>query len=261
MWRDYEVERIDKWLIVLKPDDLPESPDDWGDEECFLTESDGRNWSVGRKGWSQSKVEGHMPWGEGPWETAYGCEFPPEVYPGPTTIDGKTINSTMWSAARSVFEDWMRATYLDYDEEPEWEFHPVRVRDFGSNSADVIECSYDRANAYVAIRMEQGNMGRMVCSLQRQSAQEMVDSLLNTWNHYLSGDIWVYRVYEIKPEYLFKDTSDLLLEEDTTDTEECCGGYYGHSHALESAREAVSYLTRQDVIKVTNKEVEIENRQ
>lgn len=61
-----------------------------------------------------------------------------------------------------------------------------------------------------------------------KSARKAALSLIETWNQYLSGDVWGYIVGEDSP---FEDS---------------CWGFYGKEYAIEQAKEAVDCLIRRE---------------
>lgn len=240
----YEVLRQGDCVALLERDDYPEAPDAWADtDDCFLGRIEGYN--IGNENWNHHRCEGHTPWGEGKWETAYGSEFPPEEYE-----ERDDISHSTWSEARDLFLDWTNATYLDFDElngsqEPaEWEFYPVRLRDHGSCAADIIECNPDRANGYILRKRGTTPMEQLTLDLQRPSAETAVDHILKEWNTYLSGDVWLLRFQMIREEARGKDTEE-LERDDLEDEEECCGGYYGSEHAREEALSQLAWWSAQ----------------
>jgi len=75
-------------------------------------------------------------------------------------------------------------------------------------------------------------------------AARYVDGLIETWNQYLSGDVWGYTVTK-KDE----DGNDLLMP----DQEESCWGMYGRDYCLEDAKRVVDYLVKKESETCTTK--------
>jgi hypothetical protein len=256
----HEVFRQGDWVALLERDDYPESPDAWADtDDCFLGRITGYN--IGNENWTHSRCEGHTPWGEGKWESAYGAAFPPEFY-----VDREDISAAVWSEARDLFLDWTNETYLDFDEyeetqeEAAWEFYPVRLRDHGSNGADIVECNPDRANGYILRKRGTTPMEQLTLDLERPSAEVAVRNVLKEWNMYLSGDVWLLRVHRIREEARGKNTEE-LERDDLEDTEEDCGGYYGYEYAREEALSQLAWWAAQTTSNQTKQEVNNEHHQ
>lgn len=255
----YEVIRQGDWVALLERDEYPESPDAWADDDCFLGKIEG--YDLGNGNWNISRCEGHTPWGEGKWETAYGSEQPPEVY-----MKRSDIGPAVWSEARVLFLDWTNETYLDFDESygwtqsAEWEFYPVRLRDHGSNGADMVECDLDRANGYILRRRANTPMEQLTLDLQRPSAETAVKRLLDEWNTYLSGDVWMFRLHRIREEFRDRATED-LERDDLEDADECCGGFYGFEHAREDALSQLAWWAAKRDSNRTKEEVNNEHHQ
>ena len=70
--------------------------------------------------------------------------------------------------------------------------------------------------------------GKGKTAITREIAEKQAESLVETWNQYLSGDVWGF-----------------VIEDEDGDHIDSCWGFYGQEYALESAKEAVDGLVRQ----------------
>lgn len=92
-----------------------------------------------------------------------------------------------------------------------------------------------------------------------EKAYELAEGLINTWNQYLSGEVYGFIVEKPKPIYSIEkwvfdrcvreglSISDLEKEfmiEDDWEEIDSCWGYYGYEECLENAKESVDYTIK-----------------
>lgn len=63
---------------------------------------------------------------------------------------------------------------------------------------------------------------------KHEDAKKTAEGYIETWNTYLSGDVWGYVPEDEEGEHI-----------------DSCWGYYGHEHAEEAGREALEYSAKQ----------------
>lgn len=180
--------------IEIYPDNDPQRPDDWGDDRMFLVGFHEREFFVERKGFDKELCNALM-----------GSTDEPEHHD------------------KDVLDLDVRDTLKKY--------HVFGLEAYIHSGVALYlsgECKIDR----------QWDVSQVGCVFiaktecrTRPSARKAAESLIETWNQYLSGDVHGYVVKDA-------DGGDL----DSLD--ESCWGFYGIESAIEAGKEAAEYLAK-----------------
>jgi len=172
--------KIENYIIKVKREYQPESPDSWGDDEGFLV-YDHRDFCVQRKGYD----------------------------------------------AREIFESVQKKkTFEGY-----WVF-PVYAYIHGGVSLSVGSHNFPDARwdvsmkGFALIKREPG-------SYTEKAALKAAEGLIETWNQYLSGEVYEYRIYEKSKDETGKKQKDLI---------DSCSGFYGKNECLSEAESIVNHI-------------------
>ena len=206
-----------------------DSPDAWGDWECFLGEIETRKYNFGRKNWDKADGKYYLAWGEGPWNFRHwGERVPEEEYEN----EDARIPWADWSEAREAYDDWIYRRMRSRTDEDDYFVFPVYLCDFGGGSIELREGNEDderRHDGWVYVKRENTPMAILTDSLVGSTPWEKFESLLSTWNQYLSGDVWTYSVWTVNDQ---RETVDMI---------DSCGGIYGRDCAEQEARSSVDW--------------------
>lgn len=171
-----EEKRIGDYLIKIFPDEQPDSPNDWFDEERFLV-FDHRQFYVERKGFDPKdifedgeKVKGYH---------VFRCYA--YIHSGVAlAVESHSFPDARWDVSFKGF--WL-------------------------------------------IKREKGTW-------TRAQALKAAEGLCSTWNEYLSGDVYGYKIYKVHK----CDLGHEHLEE-----LDSCWGYYGQEECMKEAEGIVEY--------------------
>lgn len=87
------------------------------------------------------------------------------------------------------------------------------------------------------------------CKNKRASAHSAATSLIETWNQYLSGDVWGYVVAEVEPlEDIDVATERELADQDEVRHVDSCWGFYGLDYARKEAKEQAEYARKHETV-------------
>jgi hypothetical protein len=177
MSRRDDVERFEHagFLVRINQDDQTDSPDDWGDEACFLSELKHQNFrAFGRKGWDAYEAKNSIPWGDFPWNWKENSDWLMDEFGGEDEAK----------------EHWEKA----YD--PAWEVYPVQLHDYGSNGSSLHMCDYEEAHAFIFVRVPATAAEKLAALDEDGPFRGFVDpdkaarALIEDWDNYLSGNVW-----------------------------------------------------------------------
>jgi hypothetical protein len=178
-----EEKRIGNYLIKIFPDEDPESPNDWGDEERFLV-FDHRQFYVERKGFSPRDIYAHG----GKVKGYYVFRCYAYIHSGVAlAVESHSFPDARWDVSSTGW--WL-------------------------------------------IKREKGTW-------TRKAALKAAEELCETWNEYLSGDVYGYKIFETKDGC---DTED----DDSMDELDSCWGFYGQEYCMTEAESLVNHYIKKD---------------
>ena len=184
-WRIRREEKRGRLTVRLEiDDDGTESPAEWGSLDLILTRHRTRRGAFGDEEWSHNDGLACLPRTDPCW-----CdEDDPEWH-------------------ERLQEEWELLHRTDYIAVPVW--HTPGCYDGGSLSLS----GSDDPDAFVLIRCPHEPL-QLVATLTSQwggqTVEEIAQSYIDTWNHWLAGDVYIY-----------------TIEDEDGNVEESCGGWLG----------------------------------
>jgi hypothetical protein len=237
----YESFEYKGYWIEIDPDEDPQSPEDFGDDQEFLGEVNFRNYRFGRKHYDKDEARGHMPWGEEPWTTAYGSAEPPDEW---KETDG--VDWWEWEEAIEAYSSWKSTQdHMAKHELERYEIFGVEFIDYGGGSGRLrLTEQWDRVDGCIWVLVPHGDtpmahLAACVNDTETRTSEQRARMVLDLWNQYLEGDVWVYRISKIKE---YDEDGEPVLEE----VEECCGGYYGRKDCENEAKSMVDWYNKNE---------------
>jgi hypothetical protein len=188
------------FTVNIIHDDSPDSPDEWGDDGVLLVGFNDRHFTVHHKRMDitcPEDVEAYMTWdGETPEEPIHAtdCE----------RCEAKADE-------REAYEEW-KSSHI-----PGYEVFPLQayIHSGVALSLGAFSCPWDSGQVgYVLIKLSEVGEGM---------ARQCAEGLVETWNQYLSGDVWGYSI---------TDSDGEEVEHGS------CWGFYGYDYCVEAAKEA-----------------------
>ena len=193
----YETLEHNGFTINIHQDTDPTSPSDWENDALFLVGFNDRHFTVHNKSMDitcAADVEAYMTWdGEIPEEPIHAtdCE----------RCEAKADE-------REAYEEW-KSSHI-----PGYEVFPLQAYIHGgvALSLGAFSCPWDSGQVgYVLIKLSDVGEGK---------ARECAERLVETWNQYLSGDVWGFSITDSDGEEV-----------------ESCWGIYGLEDCIEDAKE------------------------
>lgn len=200
------------FTINIAYDEWLDPPDRWDDGPAFLGEVKG----YGNKNWSASRARSAIPFGEGPW-------------------DFDRTDYYELGAQVSSEEELREAWEEEYD--PTHKVYPVKLEDYGSNGCRLRECSHDRADGYVIVKLPYTSEVERLAHVDFDP-DALKEAVLKEWNMYFEGDVHIAYVL---------DSSGEIVES--------LGGLYGRDVANEWVEETLDFLkhdSRDVAVQVTH---------
>jgi len=202
---DHTTFEIDGFKCVIAYEESASRPDDWDDgPTCFLGRLEvSRFIPFGRSGWGAVAAQAYIPFGEGPWDFSGKDQCEPAE-----NVDSEEELRVAWQA----------------QQERDYLVFPVRLNDHGVHGGRLVECEHHEAHGYVFIQVPwSSDLERLIHT--DFHPEELLKSLLSTWNQYLSGDVHHARI---------EDNDENILDS--------CGDFYGTKGAEEWCKEQVQHL-------------------
>lgn len=203
------------FTIKIVQDSDVEEPD-YGDDEVFLSaesNSFGCSYHIGRKG-HENNGRCHLEWGQFEW-SVYGPAIPEPVAE-------EDDNGGPASQAWDLYNEWLSC----YD--PSYEVFPIHCGNaHGPGSFSIYEIhdddDFEKIEGYVYIKVPEDILSRLGDS--SRDVIKMKDSLIETYEQWCNGDVWLYDILDTNGEVL-----------------DSAGGYYGSDSCKEEAKSAVDSL-------------------
>lgn len=231
-----EVIHKGSYAAEIYHDECHDSPDDWGNDEIFLGYIDTRHYRMGRADFKVEYGHRHLPW--------------EEVADQPSILehwgDSDTFSKEKWE--EDVFKE-------GYD------VFPVRLLDYGSNGAQLKMCQPCDADGYIWVKNSDTPMSRLSDVLENngESSHSRAEGLLETWNQYLSGEVYCYAIYrklrevnEVESDLCWNPKYDRsgihfkLFRSDRYQLTDQYGGIYGYSYTVEQVHAELEALIQRD---------------
>jgi hypothetical protein len=167
-WRLRREEKRGRFTVRLEIDEFSESPAEWGSLDLILTRHRTRRGAFGDEEWSHNDGLACLPRTDPCW-----CdEDDPEWH-------------------ERLQEEWELLHRTDYIAVPVW--HTPGCYDGGSLSLS----GSDDPDAFVLIRCPHEPL-QLVATLTSQwggqTVEEIAQSYIDTWNHWLAGDVYIYTI-------------------------------------------------------------------
>jgi len=183
-----------KYTLKIERDDFSQSPDQWGNTDIFLV-YDHRQFDVRREGFHPNAIFDHLQAKE--WIDKHKPE---------------TINESL--ETESYFED-INGNYEEY-----WIFGVDAYIHSG------VHLSLSNTKDYPDRRWDVSTTGYILADKKEFKNEEMArnaaECLIDTWNQYISGDVWGYQIVkEITCECCNN------IKEEIVDS---CWGFYGEEY-------------------------------
>lgn len=184
-WRLRREEKRGRFTVRLEIDEYSEPPSEWGSEDLILTKLNTRDARFGYEDWTFDEGKRFLPRTDDLW-----CdEDDPEWH----------------DRLQEEWEDWHGTDYIAF---------PVRHKPGYYDGGHLSFCESAEADAFVLIRCPQEPPLLFLATLLREwggrTPEEIAQSYIDTWNHWLAGDVFVYDI----------------LDEDG-DSVDSCGGWLG----------------------------------
>ena len=213
------------YKIRIREDENADSPDDWGNDGLFLV-YDHRQFSVKRKGFNV--------------ESIYHWMYAKEVVEFGDDVDGNYQEEVDGYSELNNYFIFKVEAYIHSG---------VSLSLFTGTR----QCNWDSSlSGYIlASKSEFDNL---------KTATNAAERLIETWNQYLSGDVWGFIIekpnttYSISKEKFdrLKFENDLATLEQELDIEDeweevdSCWGFYGQDDAIDEAKSAIDSLTKNE---------------
>ncbi|MCK9545001.1 MAG: hypothetical protein M0R03_23545 [Novosphingobium sp.] len=221
------------YKIKIRQDEFYESPNDWGDDEVFLV-YDHRQFYVERTGFAPQSIYHYL-------------------YAKDIINSGNDVDNSYQEELESYYE------YENYF------IFPVEAYIHSGVSLSLFtgtkQCRWDSSvSGYILVSRTTQIAADDYMSVPEDKAKEYAEGLIETWNTYLSGDVWGYIVekadcyFEIsKPDleeitnkahgYINLEEFYNRAEEDHIWTEvDSCWGFYGQDAAINEAKLIIDYI-------------------
>lgn len=196
--------REDKtYRIIAEQDDWAESPDDWGDEDIFLSETKNRNCTIGRRSLSAEEAgRKYCEWGEGPY------------------------NMDHLDCGKDAAEILQMQEDYDFYHQSGFMVFPVSLLDYGSNGCQLRYWYPGRYNGepdgYLVVKWPESPLEQLAELAEWDKLpDERADMMMKEWNTYLSGEVYVVRITEVE-----WDEEEGNWADKDGGHNECCGGIY-----------------------------------
>lgn len=223
------------YKIKIRQDEDCESPNDWGDDEVFLV-YDHRQFYVERAGFAPQSI--------------YHYLYAKDMVNSGNDVDGNY---------QEEFE-----SYYEYDN-----FHifPVEAYIHSGVSLSLFsgtkQCRWDSSvSGYILVAKNIQIAADDYTLIPKDKAIEYAESLIETWNTYLSGDVWGYIIKKSNTTYSISknDLKEILDENNYIDKDEfyniatedqdweevdSCWGFYGEDAALNEAKLVINNLIKE----------------
>ena len=213
------------YKIRIREDEDADSPDDWGDDSLFLV-YDHRQFSVKREGFNV--------------ESIYRWMYAKEVVEFGDDVDGNYQEEVDGYSELNNYFIFKVEAYIHSG---------VSLSLFTGTK----QCIWDSSvSGYIlASKSEFDNL---------ETATNAAERLIETWNQYLSGDVWGFIIekpnttYSISKEKFdrLKFENDLATLEQEFDIEDeweevnSCWGFYGQDAAIDEAKSVIDSLTKNE---------------
>jgi len=205
----YKIEErlVHGYQVNIYQDECAESPEAFGDEDCFLGQVSRRGRvTFGRLGWDKDMAVPYIPYGEGPW-----------------SVEGHDY----YESGAQTEADIRKL----YEEQRGWEYEvfPVEYRDYGCHGGKLCFSDDEDADGYIFVRVP----WKTDCPIDRMAHEicedfvalpERATYLLEQWNIYLSGEVYYVTICS-------RD-GDVL---------EGMGGMYGMKDVNEGIKDGMGY--------------------
>lgn len=207
------------YKIKIRQDEFAESPDDWGDKNLFLI-YDHRDFTIKRDDFSPEDIYDYL------------------------SIKSALLKEDTFQP-KDELEDDLKG-YFDY-ESKYWIFpveayihSGVRLSLFSGTK----QCMWDSSvSGYILASKEEFK--------DLEIATNAAEGLIETWNQYLSGDVWGYIIEKSQTMYhiekslfnkhlkegtVIKDLEKDFTAEDEWEEVDSCWGFYGQDAAIDEAK-------------------------
>ena len=221
------------YKIEVKHDSYPESPNDWGCDECFLVYQH-RNFNIERDGFYPQNIHSYL-----------------EI------LNIIKNHSNLTTEQLEEYNDEL-STYTDYNKD--YFIFPVEAYIHSGVSISLFkgnkQCRFDSSvTGFILV-------ARNYADDNVEQAELYAEGLIETWNHYLSGNVYGFVTYENKPDYIISkelfdrwvednisilDVRDKMILRDDWYEIDSCWGYYGDpniSGLLEEAKSVIDNLMK-----------------
>lgn len=194
-----EIEVTEKLVATITQDNDIESPDDWDDTNVFLVANHTREFTVEREGFNVQWISQHIE-----------AEDELKKWEG---ISADEIDESHIEALRDdIIQD-----YNNYHIFPLYAYIHSGVS-LSVSRGYPYNCYWDSGQVgYVLVSITE--------ALDNDLALQRAKDLCETWNTWLSGDIW-----HINLDKHLVTADDYVVKEEHIDS---CGGYYGYKYAKE----------------------------
>ena len=219
------------YKIEVKHDSDPEYPNDWWCDECFLVYQH-RDFNIERDGFYPQNIHSYL-----------------EI------LNIIKNHSSLTIEQLEEYNDEL-STYTDYNKD--YFIFPVEAYIHSGVSLSLFkghkQCRFDSSvTGFILV-------ARNYADDNTEQAELYAEGLVETWNHYLSGNVYGFVTYENKPNYsipkkLFDkcvednisilEFKDKLILSDDWNEIDSCWGYYGDpniSGLLEEAKSVIDNL-------------------
>ena len=213
------------YKIRIREDEDADSPDDWGDDSLFLV-YDHRQFSVKREGFNV--------------ESIYRWMYAKEVVEFGDDVDGNYQEEVDGYSELNNYFIFKVEAYIHSG---------VSLSLFTGTK----QCRWDSSvSGYILASKSEFEL--------EETARNAAEGLIETWNQYLSGEVYGYIIEKPNTTYLIskekfdrlKFENDLATLEQEFDIEDeweevnSCWGFYGQDAAIDEAKSVIDSLTKNE---------------
>ena len=220
--------------IKIRQDEDSESPNEWGDEDLFLV-YDHRQFTVKREGFNVVSI--------------YHWIYAKEIVKSGDDVDGNYQEEMDGSTELNNYFIFPVEAYIHSG---------VSLSLFSGTK----QCGWDSSvSGYILVSRTTQIATDDYTSVPEDKAKEYAEGLIETWNTYLSGDVWGFIVEKPNTTYSISKedfdtlittgtfTSDNFLKvidvEDEWEEVDSCWGFYGQDAAINEAKLVIDNLTKE----------------
>lgn len=220
-----------KYIYKVWQDDYDQSPDTWGDENVFLI-ANHREFSVKNENADIRDIDEYFR-----LKNIYGDKTAEDI----SEIGKENLREyakDYLHAIGNIEDDWeeydvnseLLSGWWDYnqwkDKYGEYEIYPLLAYIHSGVSLSIFDgypfnCEWDSGQVGWVLVNKKENFGD-------RTLIKVAEDLIETWNCYLTGDVWAFGIYEVTTCECCNNESEVLIDS--------CGGFYGEKNAIESAK-------------------------